>query len=475
MTTTNISATSKAKKRKRHSSDAGEQSTSAGIGQGASTSTINGKGKGRSETLQVRTATVSARPKTVDTSRDKIEKEGEEASEQDWRSRAITEAKKMPKEMTKYWYSRYRLFSRFDEGVLMDAQSWFSVTPEVVAARIASRCLYPLLHQQPQGQKQPHRSKAQGGEVVILDLFCGAGGNAIQFALAGMEDEDEEQEQGKSTTRIIAVDIDPDKIEYARHNARIYGVEERIHFLVGDAVEFVQDWKKAKAGRDGKKTAGKKKGQTTKPSTSRWEGEEKADIDVVFLSPPWGGVDYQNAGMPPVDVVSSSPLLLGDGQDGDQSTGQVGSAPSTATPLDEVDTSASLAASLPAFFSTPQLIREKELALPTGEYSTLATEEAEGERQRKAYAYYPLSSLLPLPGQELYDLARSITPNVALYLPRNCDLWEIAKLTGRERGREQEGEGEGEQELIAVEEQFLGSGLKALAVYCGALASDWEE
>lgn len=388
------------------------------------------------------------------------------------------------------WYSRYRLFSRFDEGVLMDAQSWFSVTPEVIAARIAARCLYPLLSQQQQ-QRQEEKGRLDKGkgsesEIVILDLFCGAGGNAIQFALAGMtEDEEEGQESRKPMTRVIAIDVDPDKIEYARHNARIYGVEERIHFLVGDAVEFVQDWKKAKIQQTtaGKKKKSKKKAQVTQASTSRWEGEECTKIDVVFLSPPWGGVDYQNAGLAPAGSVPSSPRL--DGEAGDSTTGGLEGALSAPAPLDEAATtttaaSASLVASLPTSFSTPQLIREKELRPPIeGTHSTLALSEPEGERERQAYAYayYPLSSLLPLPGQELFELARTITPNVALYLPRNCDLWEIAKLTSKGT-RTQTGEGEGgerERKMMAVEEQFLGSGLKALAVYCGALASEWEE
>ena len=34
--------------------------------------------------------------------------------------------------------------------------------------------------------------------------------------------------------RVIAIDIDPAKIEQARHNARVYGVEDRIQFIVGD-------------------------------------------------------------------------------------------------------------------------------------------------------------------------------------------------------------------------------------------------
>jgi trimethylguanosine synthase len=57
---------------------------------------------------------------------------------------------------------------------------------------------------------------------------------------------------------VIAIDIDPKKIEMAKHNAAIYGVAHRIEFIVGD---FFQLAKHLKA-------------------------------DCVFLSPPWGGPEY---------------------------------------------------------------------------------------------------------------------------------------------------------------------------------------
>lgn len=62
--------------------------------------------------------------------------------------------------INKYWRQRYRLFSRFEEGIQMDEEGWFSVTPERIAKHHASRCA--------------------GG--VIVDCFTGVGGNAIQFA-----------------------------------------------------------------------------------------------------------------------------------------------------------------------------------------------------------------------------------------------------------------------------------------------------
>ena len=59
----------------------------------------------------------------------------------------------------------------------------------------------------------------------MIDGFCGAGGNTIQFAL--------------TCQRVIAVDIDHKKIELARNNARVYGVEHKIDFIVADFFEVV--------------------------------------------------------------------------------------------------------------------------------------------------------------------------------------------------------------------------------------------
>ena len=42
--------------------------------------------------------------------------------------------------ISKYWAQRYRLFSLYDEGVKLDHESWYSVTPEKIAQHIAERC-----------------------------------------------------------------------------------------------------------------------------------------------------------------------------------------------------------------------------------------------------------------------------------------------------------------------------------------------
>ncbi|GMH13816.1 hypothetical protein Nepgr_015657 [Nepenthes gracilis] len=125
-------------------------------------------------------------------------------------------------DISKYWWQRYILFSRFDLGVKMDEEGWFSVTPEPIARHQASRC----------------------GCGIVIDCFAGVGGNAIQFA--------------KRSNHVIAIDIDPKKIEYTQHNAHIYGVEGQIDFVIGDSFLLAR----------------------------------KLKADTVFLSPPWGGPDY---------------------------------------------------------------------------------------------------------------------------------------------------------------------------------------
>lgn len=153
---------------------------------------------------------------------------------------AIQCRKDFPPNMLKYWNARHDLFSLFSEGILLDEESWFSVTPEAIAYRIATQC-------------------ACG---VILDAFCGAGGNAIQFAM--------------TCEHVVAIDIDPIKLALARNNAAIYGVEDRITFLCGDFCEFARAY-------------GENKGHTSKV----WQGWDQKKFDIVFMSPPWGGVNYQ--------------------------------------------------------------------------------------------------------------------------------------------------------------------------------------
>lgn len=80
----------------------------------------------------------------------------------------------------KYWGQRYRYFSKFDEGISLDKEGWYSVTPEAIAVHIAERVCCD----------------------VVVDPFVGCGGNAVQFALV--------------CHLVFAIDIDPVRLEYAR-------------------------------------------------------------------------------------------------------------------------------------------------------------------------------------------------------------------------------------------------------------------
>lgn len=257
---------------------------------------------------------------------------------------------------------RTRFFSLYDKppGCLLDEEGWYSVTPERVANQVAERCRCN----------------------VILDAFCGVGGNAIAFAKTC--------ERGLlssfssvivSHVLVIALDINPTRLALARHNAQIYGVSDRIEFIQADYISFARAYFST----------------PSPPSPSDSPSNKRRKIDTVFLSPPWGGPSY----------LAGSQLPLDDGE-----------AENTGT---------------------------------------------------NSHPTYSLSSIQPIHGRDLFVLTRKITPNIAYYLPRNTDVSEIGKLldgvddTGNPIRRE------GEE--VEVEEEWMGSKLKALTCYFGGLAA----
>jgi trimethylguanosine synthase len=139
----------------------------------------------------------------------------------------------------RYWHRRYQLFSLFDLGIEMDEESWYSVTPEVLSKH--------------------HARRVGGADKIVVDACCGVGGNSIQLA--------------KLCERVIAVDIDADKLRRGQANARIYGVEDKIDWVCGDFVILAANGF-----------------FNTLP------------ISGVFVSPPWGGPKY----------INQSSLLLSD-------------------------------------------------------------------------------------------------------------------------------------------------------------------
>jgi trimethylguanosine synthase len=160
----------------------------------------------------------------------------------------------------------------------------------------------------------------------------------------------------------------------ARANAEIYGVEEYITFIQGDYLEWAKE-------------------QSELPES------ERQNIDAIFMSPPWGGISYQEE------------------EKEDQDPDKTFSLPDTGD--------------LP---NNPTITNNQSM-----------------------YASYPLSRLLPKHGKVLFDISRKLTKNIAYFLPRNLDIHQAAALVDP-------------SEKVEVEEEWMGSKLKALTLYYGDLA-----
>lgn len=137
------------------------------------------------------------------------------------------------KTLMKYKIQKKRLFSKFDEGIILDDESWYSVTPEIIAKHVAKRAL-------------------ENGIKLLIDGFCGAGGNTIQFG------EYIKENPKKTAPFIFAIDKSMTKIHMAHHNSKIYNVNRYIEFIIGDYFSIAKHFR----------------------------------ADCVFLSPPWGGPSY---------------------------------------------------------------------------------------------------------------------------------------------------------------------------------------
>ena len=85
---------------------------------------------------------------------------------------------------------------------------------------------------------------------------------------------------------VIAIDSNPTRLALARHNAQIYGVAEHIEFILADFISFAKSL-----------------------SSSTLDTNSARKIDVIFLSPPWGGPSYLDG--PP------SPLKSNNGENDD--------------------------------------------------------------------------------------------------------------------------------------------------------------
>ena len=108
-------------------------------------------------------------------------------------------------------------------GTRLDEEGRYSLTPEALALQLGERAL-----------------AGRAGPPKVVDAGCGAGGNSIGFARAGCQ--------------VIAIEQHATRLADARHNARVYGVSDRITFLRGRVEDLL-------------------------PTVTG---------DLLFLDPPWG-------------------------------------------------------------------------------------------------------------------------------------------------------------------------------------------
>lgn len=115
---------------------------------------------------------------------------------------------------------------------------------------------------------------------ILIDVFAGAGGNTIAFALS------------ERWSRIISVERDRSTLACAQNNAKVYGVDPgNISWVLGDSFEFLDKL-------------------LNHPEQVHPDLRVNLAETVLFASPPWGGPGYRTDEV--FDLYSMQPYGLGD-------------------------------------------------------------------------------------------------------------------------------------------------------------------
>ncbi|KAG7108829.1 Trimethylguanosine synthase like protein [Verticillium longisporum] len=153
----------------------------------------------------------------------------------------------VPWDLQKYFSQRYSIFQYYDDGVYLTDDAWFGVTPEPVATQVAQ-----------------DMSASPATKRVLIDLFAGAGGNTIAFALSSRWD------------KIIAIERHAPTLACAQSNAALYEADDRITWIHGDCFDYLRCLR-------------------TDPASLHEDLQVSPAETVIFASPPWGGPGYSTA------------------------------------------------------------------------------------------------------------------------------------------------------------------------------------
>jgi trimethylguanosine synthase len=211
----------------------------------------------------------------------------------------------------KYWAQRRRLFSRFDRGIQLDSQGWYSVTPEIIADHVAERV--STLVSSPEfkqaGGNCGNNNKNADKGIIILDAFCGCGGNSIAFGKLPSD----------IVSKVICVDTDRSKLLMAAHNASLYDIpKEKLIFVECNSIfilkycykngEFVLDQPTSVMPQYMPPPV-----MPTVHAGYQVGGLDMLPrhIDLAFFDPPWGGVDYELLGKNGYDLEKNMKIQFG--------------------------------------------------------------------------------------------------------------------------------------------------------------------
>jgi trimethylguanosine synthase len=310
--------------------------------------------------------------------------------------------------MDKYWAQRRRLFSRFDQGIQLDPEGWYSVTPEIIADHVAHRVATLA--------SSIRESDDQG--IVILDAFCGCGGNSIAFGKVPHH----------LISKVICVDTDRSKLMKAARNASLYDIpRDKLLFVECNSAFILQHCYK-----DGQfvldQPSATMPAHMPKPVMSTIHAGYHVGgidmlprrVDAVFMDPPWGGVDYEVLGKNGYDLQKNMKI-------------QVASAvePEVEGVCDD-------------FFDT---------------FSSAPQKTNRSQKARKANFNKKTEGLF-IDGMELLKVAAEATSSrlVVYDLPRNTNKTSLGKCAL----------GAGYRGNVKLEEHYLNGRLKTVTAYMGA-------
>jgi len=136
--------------------------------------------------------------------------------------------------------------------------------------------------------------------MVVLDAFAGVGGNAVAFALR------------PEVSLVVCVDTNDERLRLAANNCRVYNIPpEKVVFVHANACDVLNLYRNgairiADNSNDTAATAAAAGGgggiaiEKTRCVSNGYPygGMEllPANLDAIFLSPPWGGIGYEKVG-----------------------------------------------------------------------------------------------------------------------------------------------------------------------------------